>query len=116
MFHSTLFSSNLAKFGGKVWENVICKDPTIGYDFFVVLGLLNKIPKYLELIFSRKKIIAILSRGATAKSEMFKKHPYWGKMTTRGNLAPLVLIVTLGCSHAYVVRITNTKILLEIMI
>ena len=52
---------------------MICKDPTIGYDFVVVLGLLNK---YLELIFSRKKIIAILSRGATAKSEMFKKHPY----------------------------------------
>ena len=40
---------------------MICKDPTIGYDFFLVLGLLNKIPKYLELFFSRKKFIVILS-------------------------------------------------------
>ena len=72
-------------------ENVICKDPTIGYDFF-------------------------LSRGVITKSEIFKKHPYWGKMTTRGNLATLVLIITLGCSHAYVGRIINAKIFLGIMI
>ena len=30
----TLFSSNLANFGWQIWENVICKDPIIGYDFF----------------------------------------------------------------------------------
>ena len=73
-------------------------------------------PKYLELFFSRKKIIAILCQGAITKSEIFKTHPYWGKMTTRGNLATLVLIITLGCSHAYVGRIINVKILLGIMI
>ena len=94
---------------------MICNDPTIGVNYFFVLGLLNKIPKYLELFFSRKKIIAILSQGAITKSEIFKKHPYWGKMTTRGNLATLVLIITLGCSHAYVGRNFIMKILLEIM-
>ena len=95
---------------------MICKDHTIGGDFYFVLGLLNKIPKYLELFFLRKKIIEILSRGTITKSEIFKKHPYWGKMTTRGNLATLVLIITLGCSHAYVGRIINAKIVLGIMI
>ena len=57
-----------------------------------------------------------LSQGAITKSEIFKTHPYWGKMTTRGNLVTLVLIITLGCSHAYVGRIINVKILLGIMI
>ena len=80
-----------------------------------VLGLLNKILKYLELFFSRKKIITICW-GAITKSEIFKKQTYWGKMTTRGNLATLVLIITLGCSHAYVGRIINMNILLGIMI
>ena len=72
---------------------MICHDPTIGYDFFFVLGLLNKIRKYLELFFLRKNIIFILSRGAINKSGIFKKHPYWRKMTTRGNLVTLVLII-----------------------
>ena len=55
----SLFSSNLANFGWQIWEKLICKDPTIGYDFFLVLDLVNKIPKYLELLFLRKKIIVI---------------------------------------------------------
>ena len=67
------------------------------------------------IFFLEKKIIAILSRGAITKLEIFKKHPYWGKMTTRGNLATLVLIITLGCSHAYFGRIINAKILLGII-
>ena len=54
--------------------------------------------------------------GAITKSEIFKKHQYWGKMTTRGNLVTLILIITLGCSHAYVGRIIKAKILLGIMI
>ena len=29
-----LFSSNLANLIWQIWEKVICKDPTIGYDFF----------------------------------------------------------------------------------
>ena len=37
-------------------------------------------------------------------------------MTTRGNLVTLILIITLGCSHAYVGRIIKAKILLGIMI
>ena len=45
-----------------------------------------------------------------------KKHPYREKVTTRDNLATLVLIITFGCSHAYVGRIINVKILIRIMI
>ena len=80
-----------------------------------VLGLLNKILKYLELFFQEKNYSDFKS-GGHYKSEIFKKHPYWGKMTTRGNLVTLVLIITLGCNYGYVGRIFNTKILLEIMI
>ena len=72
-------------------------------------------PEISRIFFSRKKIIGILSQGAITKSEIFKKDPYWGKMTTRGNLATLVLIITLSCSHVYVGRIFNMKIVLEIM-
>ena len=93
---------------------MICKDPTIGYDFFV-LGLLNK-TQHISSYFSREKIYSDFKSGAINKSEIFKKHPYWGKMTTRGNLATLVLIIMLGCSHAYVGKIINVKILLGIMI
>ena len=83
---------------------------------FFGIRSLKQNPEIFRFIFLKKKIIAILSRGAITKSEIFKKHPNWGKMTTRGNLATLVLIITLGCSHVYVGRIINTEILLGIMI
>ena len=48
-----LFSSNLANLGWQIWEKLICKDPTIGYDLFFILCLLNKIPKYLDIVEGR---------------------------------------------------------------
>ena len=78
---------------------MICKDPIIGVDFFFVLGL------------------ELLGLGGPLLNQKSSKiTPYWGKMTTRGNLATLVLIIMLGCSHAHVGRIINAKILLGIMI
>ena len=35
---------------------MICKDPTIGVNFVVILGPLNKIPKYIELFFQEQKL------------------------------------------------------------
>ena len=61
-----------------------------------------------------KKNYSDFKSGATTKSEIFKSTHIGGKMTTRGNLATLVLIITLGCSYTYVGRIFDVKILLEI--
>ena len=70
-------------------------------------------PEISRVIFFEKKLY---SQGAISKSQIFKKHPYWWKMTTRGNLATLVRIIMVGCSDAYIGRIINAKILLGIMI
>ena len=89
-----LFSSNPANLGWQILEKVICKDPTIGYDFFIRSPKQN--PEISRVIFFKKKNYSDFKSGAITKSEIFKKPPYWGKMTTRGSLATLVLIITFG--------------------
>ena len=84
---------------------MICKDPTIGVIFFCIRA--RKYPEMSRVIFFDFK------SGGHYEIRNLLKAPILGKMTTRGNLATLVLIITLGCSHTYVGRIFNAKILLE---
>ena len=47
--------------------------------FFALIMSPKQNPEISRVIFFEKKIIVILSRGGITKSEIFKKHPYWGE-------------------------------------